>query len=238
MDFLAERCTSRRFVWPRLPVCLWLAGLLTMATFANAAAAVKASAPASPAPPTRPNIVVLVADDWGFTDVGAFGGEMATPNLDALARRGVRFSNFHASASCSPSRAMLLTGVGSAAFHASLLFASQLLDELSMVATVCAFLAALAVEPLLQRLHQRKAARAAARGGRTRKGVGHAQHVRPPPRARAQQREALRQRKIAKELPSHSFTVGAGSAAAAAVRGVAHADADGDERVSRRREND
>ena len=111
MDFLAERCTSRRFVWPRRPVCLWLAGLLTTATFANAAAAVKASAPASPAPPTRPNIVVLVADDWGFTDVGAFGGEMATPNLDALARRGVRFSNFHASASCSPSRAMLLTGV-------------------------------------------------------------------------------------------------------------------------------
>ena len=45
------------------------------------------------------------------------------------------------------SLAMLLTGVGSAAFHASLLFASQLLDELSMVATVCAFLAALAVEP-------------------------------------------------------------------------------------------
>ena len=59
----------------------------------------------------RPNIVVLVADDWGFTDVGAFGGEMATPNLDALARRGVRFSNFHVSASCSPTRSMLLTGV-------------------------------------------------------------------------------------------------------------------------------
>ena len=60
----------------------------------------------------RPNIVVLVADDWGFTDVGAFGGEIATPNLDALARDGVRFSNFHVAASCSPTRAMLLTGVG------------------------------------------------------------------------------------------------------------------------------
>ena len=59
----------------------------------------------------RPNIVVLVADDWGFTDVGAFGGEMATPHLDELARRGVRFSNFHTSASCSPTRSMLLTGV-------------------------------------------------------------------------------------------------------------------------------
>ena len=59
----------------------------------------------------RPNIVVLVADDWGFTDVGAFGGEIATPHLDDLARRGMRFSNFHVAASCAPTRAMLLTGV-------------------------------------------------------------------------------------------------------------------------------
>jgi arylsulfatase/uncharacterized sulfatase len=63
------------------------------------------------AQPERPNIVVLVADDWGFTDVGAFGGEIATPNLDELARRGMRFSNFHVAASCSPTRSMLLTGV-------------------------------------------------------------------------------------------------------------------------------
>ncbi len=61
--------------------------------------------------PAAPNIVVLVADDWGFTDVGAFGGEIATPHLDELARRGMRFSNFHVAASCSPTRAMLLTGV-------------------------------------------------------------------------------------------------------------------------------
>ena len=67
--------------------------------------------PAMAAGKTRPNIVVLLADDWGFSDVGAFGGEIATPNLDELARRGVRFSNFHVSASCSPTRAMLLTGV-------------------------------------------------------------------------------------------------------------------------------
>lgn len=59
----------------------------------------------------RPNIVLLLADDWGFTDVGAFGGEIATPNLDELARRGMRFSNFHVAASCSPTRSMLLTGV-------------------------------------------------------------------------------------------------------------------------------
>ena len=61
----------------------------------------------------RPNIVVLVADDWGFSDVGSFGSEIATPNIDELARHGVRFANFHVAASCSPTRAMLLTGVDS-----------------------------------------------------------------------------------------------------------------------------
>ena len=60
---------------------------------------------------TRPNMVVLVADDWGFTDVGAYGSEIATPNLDEMARHGARFSNFHAAAVCSPTRSMLLTGV-------------------------------------------------------------------------------------------------------------------------------
>jgi arylsulfatase A-like enzyme len=59
----------------------------------------------------RPNIVVLVADDWGFSDVGSFGGEISTPHIDALARNGVRFSNFHVAASCAPTRSMLLTGV-------------------------------------------------------------------------------------------------------------------------------
>ena len=63
------------------------------------------------AAPRRPNLVVMVADDWGFTDLGAFGGEIHTPHLDALARSGVRFSNFHAAASCAPTRSMLLTGV-------------------------------------------------------------------------------------------------------------------------------
>ena len=69
------------------------------------------SAGAASRPAKRPNIVVMVADDWGFTDLGAFGGEMATPHLDALAHAGVRFSNFHVAASCSPTRSMLLTGV-------------------------------------------------------------------------------------------------------------------------------
>ncbi|WP_282948606.1 MULTISPECIES: arylsulfatase [unclassified Sphingopyxis] len=66
---------------------------------------------ATPAPPRHPNIVILLADDWGFSDVGSFGAEIATPNIDALAMAGMRFSNFHVAGSCSPTRAMLQTGV-------------------------------------------------------------------------------------------------------------------------------
>ncbi len=58
----------------------------------------------------RPNFLVIVADDLGFSDIGAFGGEIATPHLDALARRGLRLNDFHSAPACSPTRAMLLTG--------------------------------------------------------------------------------------------------------------------------------
>ncbi len=59
----------------------------------------------------RPNIVLILADDIGYSDFGAFGGEIETPNIDALAMAGVRFSNFHTASSCAPTRAMLMTGV-------------------------------------------------------------------------------------------------------------------------------
>lgn len=59
---------------------------------------------------TRPNVVVIVADDLGYSDVGAFGGEIHTPNLDSLANQGLRFSNFYNASRCSPTRASLLTG--------------------------------------------------------------------------------------------------------------------------------
>jgi arylsulfatase A-like enzyme len=61
----------------------------------------------------RPNILLIVADDLGFSDIGAFGSEIQTPNLDQLAYAGARLTNFHAGAVCSPSRSMLLTGVTS-----------------------------------------------------------------------------------------------------------------------------
>src|SRR5699024_6338798 len=58
----------------------------------------------------RPNVVFVVLDDIGFASLGCYGSEIATPAIDALARRGVQFTNFHATALCSPTRASLLTG--------------------------------------------------------------------------------------------------------------------------------
>jgi len=58
----------------------------------------------------RPNFVILVADDMGFSDLSSYGGEIATPVLDQLARDGVRFTDFYVSPTCSPTRSMLLTG--------------------------------------------------------------------------------------------------------------------------------
>lgn len=49
----------------------------------------------------RPNFLVVVADDLGFSDIGCFGGEIRTPNLDRIAKQGVRFTDFHAAAACS-----------------------------------------------------------------------------------------------------------------------------------------
>ena len=58
-----------------------------------------------------PNIVVILADDMGFSDLGCYGGEIATPNLDALAAGGLRFTQFYNTARCCPTRASLLTGL-------------------------------------------------------------------------------------------------------------------------------
>ncbi|MDP2259324.1 MAG: arylsulfatase [Caulobacter sp.] len=82
---------------------------LSMAILIAAApvAAVRAQASA----PKRPNIVMIVVDDAALMDFGAFGGEARTPNIDRLAKGGAMFTAYHSSPLCSPSRAMLLTGV-------------------------------------------------------------------------------------------------------------------------------
>lgn len=63
------------------------------------------------AEPRRPNVIVIMADDMGYSDLGCYGGEIATPHLDALARDGVRFTQFYNTARCCPTRASLLTGL-------------------------------------------------------------------------------------------------------------------------------
>ena len=58
----------------------------------------------------RPNILLIVADDLGYSDLGVFGGDISTPNIDALAARGLLFTQFHTAPLCAPTRAMLLSG--------------------------------------------------------------------------------------------------------------------------------
>lgn len=78
--------------------------LLLLAFFA-------AAGPASAqAKERRPNFLVIVADDLGYSDIGAFGGEIRTPNLDRLALGGIRLAGFHTAPTCSPTRSMLLSG--------------------------------------------------------------------------------------------------------------------------------
>ena len=61
-------------------------------------------------PPGASNVVMIVLDDTGFAHLGCFGSDIDTPNIDRLAAAGLRYTNFHTTALCSPSRACLLTG--------------------------------------------------------------------------------------------------------------------------------
>ena len=85
---------------------------ISIAMVAGLLAALFAAAPPVQAQQAKkPNIVIILGDDLGFADMGAFGSEIKTPNLDALAKDGVRFTSFYTHASCSPTRSMLLSGV-------------------------------------------------------------------------------------------------------------------------------
>lgn len=88
---------TRRF-WAGLGFAVHLAVLLPIPETAAQPAAKK------------PNVLLIVADDLGYTDIGSFGGEIRTPRLDELAARGVRLSSFYTSPFCSPTRAMLMSG--------------------------------------------------------------------------------------------------------------------------------
>ncbi|MFO0689642.1 MAG: arylsulfatase [Myxococcota bacterium] len=96
-----------------LALFVLVASGLGVAPPARAAEGASAGAEASKEAKTaaRPNILIVLVDDMGFSDLGAFGGEIRTPNLDALAKQGLRFSQFHAAPVCAPTRAELMTGV-------------------------------------------------------------------------------------------------------------------------------
>jgi arylsulfatase A-like enzyme len=97
----------------------WRAAWVCAVSLVFGAAAAAAADPSPPAPlpqgargeAERPNIVVVLVDDVGWSDLGCYGGEIPTPNLDALAAGGVRFTQFYNCARCSPTRASLITGL-------------------------------------------------------------------------------------------------------------------------------
>jgi arylsulfatase A-like enzyme len=91
----------------RLVPVLIIASML----FVFATASAKDDAPPEGASGTPPNILLIVADDLGYSDIGPFGAEIATPTLDTMARDGLMLTNFHVLPTCSPSRSVLLSGV-------------------------------------------------------------------------------------------------------------------------------
>jgi arylsulfatase len=108
LDLRATLQGSRRAVNPRKPTvpiaqffAIVLAALFVICAARDARSAER----------PRPNIVLILADDIGFSDAGCYGGEIQTPHLDALARDGLRFSQFYNCALCGPSRAALMTGL-------------------------------------------------------------------------------------------------------------------------------
>lgn len=84
-----------------------LAATALLVSSVHGATADPADKPAQP----RPNIVFVVIDDAGFSDLGAYGSEIKTPNIDDIAKSGVRFTNFHTASTCESSRAMMHTGI-------------------------------------------------------------------------------------------------------------------------------
>jgi arylsulfatase A-like enzyme len=105
--------------WIRRALWLWLVGFqLTIAALLNAQEGSRPLRQASDSAlelrrdtQDRPNILLIVADDMGYSDIGCYGGEVGTPNLDALAANGLRYTQFYNTAKCCPSRASLLTGL-------------------------------------------------------------------------------------------------------------------------------
>ncbi len=100
MQIRPNRCTA----------AIWL-GTALLGLAGASPPGIAAEPPAANATPQKPNFVLLLIDDAGFSDLGSYGGEARTPHIDLLAQRGAMFTSYHSSPLCSPSRAMLLTGI-------------------------------------------------------------------------------------------------------------------------------
>ena len=98
------------------PLFVRFATLGILAVFAVSLPAAEPSLKTASKPKTsknlsQPNIVLIMSDDMGYSDIGCFGGEIETPNLNRLAQNGVRLTQFYNTARCCPTRASLLTGL-------------------------------------------------------------------------------------------------------------------------------
>lgn len=105
MKNIRHNLSSSALGWHRAP------GQKAFFTMALATIALAAVGPVHASAQKRPNIVIILADDMGFSDISSYGGEIPTPNIDRLAENGVRFTQFYNNARCSPTRAALLTGL-------------------------------------------------------------------------------------------------------------------------------
>ena len=81
-----------------------------------------------PSEQKQPNILLILVDDMGFTDIGAFGSEIKTPHLDQIANSGMKFTNFHASPQCAPTRAILMSGNSNHTAGLGSMFGSSLIE--------------------------------------------------------------------------------------------------------------
>ena len=102
-DMLNFSCNGQRF-------CIQFAVFAILAAFMNEASVAEPS-PKTASNGSKPNIVLIMSDDMGYSDIGCYGGEIQTPNLDRLAQNGIRFTQFYNTARCCPTRASLLTGL-------------------------------------------------------------------------------------------------------------------------------
>ena len=97
--------------WLALPAHFFFqACLLAVCAWTAWAASAAIAVPGAGAQPTKPNVLLILADDMGFSDAGCYGGEIQTPNLDRLAANGLRFTQFYNTARCWPTRGAVLTG--------------------------------------------------------------------------------------------------------------------------------